>query len=334
MDQVRPSALRTGVRALAIVAAVSPLIPTTAQAKTPTEEKIVCIQSFERGQRYRQEGKLRDAREQLLVCSRDACPAMVRKDCASTLDSVEVAMPTVVIIVRDTAGVEVPDATVVVDGTPIDAWKDGRAIPLDPGPRSFHVVAPGSPAFDQKVIIHEAEKSRTLVFMLDRSSAPHEEGAGGGNGGGGGEASGGGSSSSGSGERSAAGSAGPTVGGHTIYPWLVTGLGVVVAAGGIVYWTMGQKDVSDGQAICPNGICKTNADKIDSDNLQQRGETRTHVGIGVAVVGGLLAVGGIAWHFLEPPARPVTISSNLASPYIRPEVGPGYAGVACTAHFH
>lgn len=325
-------------RSLACAATVAAIVaaPGRAGAKTPTDEKIACIQSFERGQRARQDGRLTEARDDLLVCARPACPALVRKDCSAVLDAVDAALPTIVVIVRDASGAEITDAVVTVDGAPLSAARNGRAVAMDPGQHGFHVTARGGAPLDERVIVHEAEKDRTLVFVLDPApagapvAAPPPPSA----------------------DETARANANvspppparrePMAGGHTTVPWIVAGVGALVAIGGFVWWRVGQNDVADGQAICPGGVCKTDADKARSDDLQQSGQSRTYVGAGFAAGGLAVAVAGVVWHFLEPPAHPVTISRGTpTSPYLSvprlPEVGPvlgrGYGGVAYTERF-
>src|SRR5262245_39904559 len=83
--------MRTLVRIGATALLLS--LPVTARA-APTKE--ACIAAFDHGQQSRRDGALRRAREELLVCSQQECPAVVRADCAGVLREVDAAQPTIV----------------------------------------------------------------------------------------------------------------------------------------------------------------------------------------------------------------------------------------------
>src|SRR5688500_777533 len=77
-----------------------------APAQTPTgaqsaaESKKACIVQHEAAQTFRRSGKILEARDAALVCSRDECPAVIRTDCGDWLDEVTKAIPSLVIRVK------------------------------------------------------------------------------------------------------------------------------------------------------------------------------------------------------------------------------------------
>src|SRR3954454_18209065 len=81
------------------------LAPTVADATT----KESCISAFDAGQSARRRGALRVAREELLSCSQQECPALVRADCADLLRRVEAAQPTIVLRAVNGAGEDLTD---------------------------------------------------------------------------------------------------------------------------------------------------------------------------------------------------------------------------------
>jgi len=253
-----------------------------------------------------------EAREALLVCQQESCPVVVRKDCTSELEQVEAAIPSVVVVVRDAHGDDVTDVALTIDGKQVATSLDGRAIKLDPGVRAFHVeMARGGPAIDQKVVVHLAEKNRVIVLTA---------GDGGGSGGAGGAEGGGGG-----GDEGRDRDKGRSGGGHGVAPWIVVGVGgALMVAGGIV-WGLAQADVDAGQKLCPSGVCTSTSDKRKSDDLQQGGQTRTYIGVGLLGAGAVAVAGGLVWHFV--------FERGAAGRAFAPEVGPRYGGVAYTARF-
>ncbi|MET0344078.1 MAG: hypothetical protein ABW252_23895 [Polyangiales bacterium] len=130
------------------------------------EEKRACVEASTRGQTARDEGRLLEAREHLLICARDPCPAVVRKSCAHWLGEVEQRTPSVLVRVADDADDDVTDAQVAIDG--VAALLDGRPIPLDPGPHVISATAPDGTTATRKVLLAENEKSRVIAVRLRR----------------------------------------------------------------------------------------------------------------------------------------------------------------------
>jgi hypothetical protein len=140
-----------------------------APATDPT--KLRCAQAYEQSQRLRQDGKLRSAREQALVCAQASCPAVLSGDCATWLVELEGAIPSVVVEVRDAQGQALTRAQVSVDGEPLTELLDGRALPLDPGERHFRIALPGGQRLERSVVVTEAKKSQYLRFDVAKAPA-------------------------------------------------------------------------------------------------------------------------------------------------------------------
>lgn len=154
---------------VALVAAAACLFEAPAGA-SPT--KSSCIAAFDRGQRARREGALLRAREDLLVCSQDECPALLRADCSGVLREVDAAQPTIVLKATDGSGADVTDVGVELDGRSLATSLDGRAISVDPGKLSlvFH-RAPWDPV-TVEILIAQGEKSRIVRAVLGPRPAP------------------------------------------------------------------------------------------------------------------------------------------------------------------
>ena len=123
-------------------------------------------------------------------------------------------------------------------------------------------------------------------------------------------------------------------GGHTILPWVVTGVGgAVLITGGIITF-LGAGKVSDAEAICPNHACPGTLGKAAQDAASQKGNdgrNQETIGIIIGSVGLAAIAGGLVWHFLEPTG-PKPSTARL-TPAITPQVAPGYAGVSVGGRF-
>jgi hypothetical protein len=155
--------LLSRITVAAVIASSAWLSTDTAQA---ADEKQVCLGAYISAQRLRQEDKLIEAREQLLLCARDLCPATLKKDCTTWTAEVDQATPSVVIDARNADGGDVIDVKVTVDGKPFAERIDGKARPLNPGVHTFHYETEGSPAVEEKVVIRAGDKMRKLTVKF------------------------------------------------------------------------------------------------------------------------------------------------------------------------
>jgi hypothetical protein len=124
-----------------------------------------CADAANAGQPLRREGRLREAREQFVLCARDACPPVVREHCAPWIREIDAATPSVVVRARDAHGVDVSGARVWVDGQPLDRIP-GIASAVDPGVRRFRVAAPDGVVWEEDVVVAQGEKNRVVVVTL------------------------------------------------------------------------------------------------------------------------------------------------------------------------
>jgi hypothetical protein len=159
MPRVRSAAI-VGIFALAPFA-------WSASAFAASEDVKACVAAAEKGQRLRNDGKLKEAREQLVVCARNVCPGAVRKDCEPLLSDIDSRLPTVVIAAKDDAGKDLIDVRVTIDGALVVSKLDGKAISIDPGAHTFRYEHDGSVAVDANVLVHDGEKSRELTVVFE-----------------------------------------------------------------------------------------------------------------------------------------------------------------------
>jgi hypothetical protein len=155
---------------LGLLAVLAPamLVPTTAFAA----DKAACLDAAANGQRLRDAHKLVDARDRFRLCAASSCPAVVQADCVGWLAEVEKAVPAVVLVAHDAAGADLTDVAVTVDGQPLAAKLDGRALSTDAGLHTFRFVGPGGAVAERKVLVKEGDKSQTVAVVLGAAAVP------------------------------------------------------------------------------------------------------------------------------------------------------------------
>jgi hypothetical protein len=155
--------------AQAAVAGALSLLAITAHAD-PTKDQ--CVDADTKAQSLRRDGKLSAARDQLKLCVAQACPPLVRDDCAQRLDEVDRVQPTIVFEVHDGGGKDLSAVRVLLDGRPWLDRVDGAAVPLDPGAHTFTFQAAGQPPVTQSFIIREGDKARRERLVVGAAAVP------------------------------------------------------------------------------------------------------------------------------------------------------------------
>lgn len=275
--------MKQAVRLVMFAWLVTPAFP--AHAQDP--DKAVCGAAYEQTQTLRRSGKLKLAREQAGVCSRETCAEFVRTDCAQWLAEIDAAMPTVLFqILLD--GVETTQATVTLDGQPwLDAL-DGTAKQIEPGTHSLRVESRDSLALVRDVQIREGEKARKLVFELKRQT-------------------------------SSASSPAPKVpsssGGFGPGPWIVGGLGLAGLTVGAVTGGLVIQQKSVTKEHCNEEAVTCDVEGLEAADL---GRTLGPVSTVALVVGGLAAAASATWMIVastsdgEAAAATLNIGVSLA----------------------
>jgi hypothetical protein len=158
---VRPSRLRRGVVNVGLAVA---LAATASRARA--SDKEICVSSAEQSELLRRDHKLRAAHELMLVCARDVCPAVVRKDCAKWAAEVDEELPSIVLHVGDDAGRELTDVGVLVDGSAFLGTVPTYQVPMDPGEHVLRFEVAGVPPVEKRVALHEGERGRPVSVTL------------------------------------------------------------------------------------------------------------------------------------------------------------------------
>ncbi len=172
MKRVTRSSRRTASRprplaSAAVLAALS--LSSTTSFADPSKD--ACIAAATDGQRLRDGGHWRSAKERFGTCTAQSCPGVVRQECAKWLSELNARMPTVVFGAKTKAGVDRADVRVTVDGAAFLPLLDGAPKELDPGPHHVHFATEDGLHADSDVVLRVGEPSRLVVVMLEGATA-------------------------------------------------------------------------------------------------------------------------------------------------------------------
>jgi hypothetical protein len=151
----------TRTTAIAIV-----LVTATVVGEARADEKQQCVDAYKQAQVLRKKGDYNAAREHLLVCSRESCPAMIKQDCVPWLGEIARGIASMVVLAQDPSGRALEAVTVTVDGRVVTEHLDGRPIELSPGTRTIRFEAQGAPAVERSITLKEGEKNHAVEVVL------------------------------------------------------------------------------------------------------------------------------------------------------------------------
>lgn len=268
-------------------------VATLARAADPTT--VDCITAYEKSIKARNEGRLRDARSELLTCAVESCPADVRNECARRISEVNASVPTIVFEAKDQSGGDLSNVKVSMDGQLLVEHLQGTALSIDPGVHTFRFEAEGIASVEKKYVIAQGQKDRREIVVL------------------GAEAMSSGAPSPGPLELTAAPAPGATASTladepkarptQRILGWTAIGAGAVGVTLGVVFAAKRWSTLSDRDAICAgDSACPAGSQaRVDALTEDARAAgTASAVGF---VAGGLLAAGGVVLLFTAPEAR-------------------------------
>jgi hypothetical protein len=278
-----------GLRAARIAVLVM-LAPAFASADDKGRQ--ACFASSEQAQLRRNEGKLRAARRELMVCAGEPCPAQMRRDCAKWLDEVESTLATVVFQARDARGNELTDVRVSADGEQLVDRLDGKPVEVDPGERTFAFETKGR-SLERRFVVRAGDRAAKLDVVFDeapmRPSTPEPH----------------------------APPLAPVEGSHarSIVPFVVGGLAVASGAIGTTVAVIGYDHEKSLRRTCAPRCSERDVDILHHQYLA------ADILFGVAIV----SAGVATWLFLandraEKPPAPGTL-------HVAPAVGLGALGL-------
>ena len=271
----------------------------------------VCAGASEEGQELRDRGRLRAARERFVTCAAERCPAIVRKDCAGWLASVEEKLPSLIVRARDTEGRDLVDVAVTVDGEPIAERLDGRALVVDPGSRTLRFAIAGAPEVTRTLLLREGEKGRVVDVVL---GVMGREGGGTGAGG---------AADAGGAARAGSGFSVPVSG------WILGGLSLAGFGALAGFGLSAKSAVDDMRAGCAPACSPERVDVARRDMIL------ANVGLGVGVLAlGAAAIVITVHNRAEPAPSAAARAARGEPPWLQEvKVAAGPFGVAVTASF-
>lgn len=154
----------TKLRGLALVAFSVLGVALDAHAEDLTTAQ--CVSVNEHAQALRRGGELRAARTNLRRCVSRSCPGPVRVDCATRLDEVERAMPSLVFVAKDAKGADLVAVSVAMDGVVLTDQLDGSALSVDPGEHTFELTTKGASPVSTHLVLREGMKGRHELVVF------------------------------------------------------------------------------------------------------------------------------------------------------------------------
>jgi hypothetical protein len=134
--------------------------------------KSQCVDSNSNGQSLRLDGKFDAARRELQLCTDPTCPAIVRTDCTQRVEELDRAQPTILFVVKDSAGADLSGVKVTLDGRPFVDRIEGTPLRVDPGEHAFTFTAAGSDPVTRTFVIREGEKNRRERIVVGSAQPP------------------------------------------------------------------------------------------------------------------------------------------------------------------
>ena len=139
-------------------------VPSARRPSASADQLRTCLSSFTSAQRLRRNGALLEARDALVRCAADTCPAVVQSRCVQWLVEVRGEIPSVVVEITGRDGGAVLDAEVRIDERL--QLLDGRAIELDPGPHLLQVTLPDGGSEERVFEALQGQRNQPLAVSF------------------------------------------------------------------------------------------------------------------------------------------------------------------------
>jgi hypothetical protein len=132
-----------------------------------------CVEAHASAQELKQAGQLVESRAQLLRCSRDNCPDLVRSECLNMIDDLRAQIPTVVLRVT-VDGESSVDVQVYMDEKLLFSEVPTRAFDLNPGKHRFVFRYRQLAPIEREVAITDGERLVPIVVRFVTPPQPRE----------------------------------------------------------------------------------------------------------------------------------------------------------------
>jgi hypothetical protein len=306
--------------ALALLAVVG-TAARTARAADPTMSE--CLSANESAVKLRGDHKLRQARDQALICAAASCPAEVRDACQRRVVELTTAIPTIVFLAKDGRGHDLVTVKVSMDGEPIANRLDGTPLPIDPGLHKFIFEAAGEGPVEQSFVIGQGQRDRreTIAFAAAGASfSPTPQSAPSPSSSAGGLSSPPPPSSPGKGQRLAG---------------IVVGVAGVVGLGlGGVFGGIASSDWSNAKKFCTamTPLCTTSTSSTGYQD-ERSATTMATLSTAAFISGGVLAAGGVVLFLTAPKGSSSDAPASARGVELVPAGGPEGAGLTVRGWF-
>jgi len=293
-------------RRVALALALVALGPGRALAQGSSKQE--CATAYEQAQEMRSSGKLLNAREALVLCAQEVCPAFVQSDCAQWVTEVERELPTIVIAAKDKNGDDTTAVRVTVDEVLFAPELGGKALAIDPGPHKFRFELEGADPIEKQIVIRQGQKDRAIEVSFAPPEADPLESSPYGAAAAGAEP-----------EKDEADAAGGQPGPLRTWAYVAGGVGVAGLAGWVVLGLMGKAEQSDLE----NSGCKPNCRQADVDSIDTK-YLMADISLAVGVVG--LGTGVALWLVSQPRSGSGDDGASAESAAVRWGVAPARGG--------
>lgn len=135
-------------------------------------DRKACIAAADDGQKLRDDGKLKDARDKFITCADKACPAAISKQCADWVGEVDHDMPTIAFRAKDSTGKEIFDVQVEVDGQPVPGGISPKATAAEPGSHKIRFTRADGTSVEDTFLLRAAEKDRIIELTFKGPAGP------------------------------------------------------------------------------------------------------------------------------------------------------------------
>jgi hypothetical protein len=149
-----------------LVPALVPLLLACAMQVAHADDTHDCVVASNEGQVLRDDHKLLQAEADFATCSREVCPAPVRKACVDWRQELALRVPTLVPAAHDATGRDLLQVRVLIDGKLAAETLDGKPIAVNPGPHVLLFEPSDGPAREENVIAREGERDRLISVEL------------------------------------------------------------------------------------------------------------------------------------------------------------------------
>jgi hypothetical protein len=144
---------------------------TAAPALRADDALARCVSAAEEAQHLRKNDKLLDARARLTICSDQACPDIIRRDCSRWQETIERELPRVTFRATDSRAREVGGVRVFVDGALVADGVDGAAVAVDPGEHAVLFVAKAGVSREVRATLRQGEFAQVGVTFAEELRA-------------------------------------------------------------------------------------------------------------------------------------------------------------------